>query len=75
MTIPWQARLLRGGRSGLSGGQRDLAAKYAAMLQEKQPMTQAELQTAMAIASCCGNPNRVDKRRANLRLRGGQNAH
>jgi hypothetical protein len=70
MTIPWQSRLLHGGRSGLSGGQRDLAAKYAAMLQRKEPMTRAELQTAMAIASCCGNPNRVDKRYANLKPRG-----
>jgi hypothetical protein len=65
--IPWQARLLHGGRSGLSGGQRDLAAKYAAMLQEGRRMNAQELQTAMAIASCCGNPNRVDKRRANLK--------
>ncbi len=54
--ITWQARLMYGGRSGLSGGQRTLAAKYAAMLQENKPMTQAELQTARAIAGCCGKP-------------------
>ena len=54
--IPWQARLMYGGRSGLSGAQRTLAAKYAAMLQQGQRMTQAELQAARAIAGCCGKP-------------------
>jgi hypothetical protein len=68
--MSWENRLLHGGRSGLSGAQRTLAAKYAAMLQQGQRMTQAELQTARAIAGCCGKPNQVDKKSASLKIKG-----
>lgn len=59
----WQQKLLHGGRNGLRGFQRELAAKYAAMLLDGQPITGADRNVAISIGNCCGNPNRRQQAR------------
>jgi hypothetical protein len=55
-------RLLLGGRSGLSGTERDFAAQYAAMVQAGQSFSATDLRLAKIIASKCGRPRAVDRR-------------
>jgi hypothetical protein len=55
-------RLLVGGRSGLSGTERDFAARYAAMVQARQLFSATDLRLAKIIASKCGRPGVQDGR-------------
>jgi hypothetical protein len=55
-------RLLLGGRSGLSGTERDFAAQYAAMVQNGQLFGATDLRLAKIIANKCGRPGAVDGR-------------
>jgi hypothetical protein len=63
LAVDLAQRLLLGGRSGLSGTERDFAAQYAAMVQAGQLFSATDLRLAKIIASKCGRPGVQNRRR------------
>lgn len=54
MQTEWQQRLISGGRSGLSGTERDLVAGFAARIQKGDQLTPFEENLAKVLAGHCG---------------------